>query len=55
MLVVLLAPYGVEKPQALLMAMILFSALVVMAAVGAGYQIFWTITAKKTDPPLNKP
>jgi len=46
-LVVLLAPYGVEKPQALLMSMILFSALVVMGVIGAGYQIFWTLTAKK--------
>ena len=53
-LVVLLAPYGVEKPQALLMSMILFSALIVMAVIGAGYQIFWTITAKKSSPPINK-
>jgi uncharacterized membrane protein YbhN (UPF0104 family) len=53
MLIVLLAPYGVEKPQALLMSMILFSALVVMAVIGAGYQIFWTVTAKKSNPPIN--
>jgi hypothetical protein len=53
MLVVLLAPYGVEKPQALLMAMILFSALIVMAVIGAGYQIFWTVTAKNSNPPIN--
>jgi uncharacterized membrane protein YbhN (UPF0104 family) len=53
MLVVLLAPYGVEKPQALLMSMILFSALIVMAVIGAGYQIFWTVTAKKSNPPIN--
>jgi glycosyltransferase 2 family protein len=53
MLVVLLAPYGVEKPQALLMSMILFSALIVMAVIGAGYQIFWTVTAKKSHPPIN--
>jgi len=53
MLVVLLAPYGVEKPQALLMSMILFSALIVMAVIGAGYQIFWSVTAKKSNPPLN--
>ncbi|MBW7991099.1 MAG: flippase-like domain-containing protein [Planctomycetes bacterium] len=50
MLIVLLAPYGVEKPQALLMSMILFSALIVMAVIGAGYQIFWTVTAKKSNP-----
>jgi len=53
MLVVLLAPYGVEKPQALLMSMILFSVLVFMAVIGAGYQIFWTVTAKKSNPPIN--
>jgi len=53
MLVVLLAPYGVEKPQALLMSMILFSALIVMAVIGAGYQIFWTVSAKKSSPPIN--
>jgi uncharacterized membrane protein YbhN (UPF0104 family) len=53
MMVVLLAPYGVEKPQALLMSMILFSALIVMALIGAGYQIFWTVTAKKSNPPIN--
>ncbi|MHC4532716.1 MAG: lysylphosphatidylglycerol synthase transmembrane domain-containing protein [Planctomycetota bacterium] len=53
MLVVLLAPYGVEKTQALLMSMILFSALIVMAAIGAGYQIFWTVAAKKSNPPIN--
>ncbi|MDT8303798.1 MAG: lysylphosphatidylglycerol synthase transmembrane domain-containing protein [Sedimentisphaerales bacterium] len=53
MLVVLLAPYGVEKPQALLMSMILFSALIVMAVIGAGYQIFWSVTAKKSHPPIN--
>jgi len=53
MLVVLLAPYGVEKPQALLMSMILFSSLIVMAAIGAGYQIFWTVAAKKSNPSIN--
>ncbi len=40
-LVGLLAIYGVDKSQALLMSMILFSALVVMAIIGAIYQIFW--------------
>ena len=53
MLILLLSPYGVEKPQALLMAMILFSALIVMAVIGAGYQIFWTVTAKNSNPPIN--
>ncbi len=49
MLVVLLAPYGVEKPQALLMSMILFSALIVMAIIGAIYQLSWTVTTKKSN------
>jgi uncharacterized membrane protein YbhN (UPF0104 family) len=53
MLVILLAPYGVEKPQALLMSMIWFSALIVMALIGAGYQIFWTVAAKKSSPTIN--
>jgi len=43
----LLALYGVDKSQALLMSMILFSALIVMAIIGVVYQLFWTITAKK--------
>jgi len=36
MLVVTLAPYGVDEPQALLMSMILFSVLIVMAAIPFG-------------------
>jgi len=47
-LVGLLGIYGVEKPQALLMSMILFSTVVLMAAIGAMYQLFWAIKAKKT-------
>ena len=47
-LVGLLALYGVEKSAALLMSMILFSTLVVMAAIGAMYQLSWAITAKKS-------
>ena len=53
MLVVTLAPYRVDEPQALLMSMILFSVLIVMALIGALYQIIWAVTAKKTSPPLN--
>jgi uncharacterized membrane protein YbhN (UPF0104 family) len=53
MLVVMLAPYGVEESQALLLSMILFSILIVTAMVGAGYQIAWAITSQKTKPPLN--
>ncbi len=47
-LVGLLAIYGVEKSQALLMSMILFSTVILMAAIGAIYQLSWTITTKKT-------
>jgi hypothetical protein len=50
-LVGLLALYGVEKPQALLMSMILFSAVIFMAVIGAIYQLFWNITAKRSNQP----
>lgn len=46
-LVGLLGIYGVEKSQAFLMSMILFSALVLMAIIGAMYQIFWAVSSKK--------
>ncbi|MFZ2147975.1 MAG: lysylphosphatidylglycerol synthase transmembrane domain-containing protein [Sedimentisphaerales bacterium] len=46
-LVGFLAIYGVAKPQALLMSMILFSALVFMAIIGAICQLFWVFTATK--------
>lgn len=46
-LVGLLALYGVEKPAALLMSMILFSAAVFMAIIGAMYQLCWAASAKK--------
>jgi len=47
-LVGFLGIYGVAKPQALLMSMILFSALVVMAVIGAIYQLFWAVIEKKS-------
>jgi len=47
-LVGFLTIYGVGKPAALLMSMILFSASVVMAVIGALYQISWTVISKKT-------
>ncbi len=53
-LVGLLGIYGVEKSQALLMSMILFSALVLMAIIGAMYQIFWAVSSKKTVPPQGR-
>ena len=46
-LVGFLAFYHVEKPAALLMAMILFSALVAMAIIGAIYQFSWAVIGKK--------
>jgi hypothetical protein len=42
-----LAVYGAAKPAAMLMSMILFSSLVFMAVVGAAYQLYWTLTARK--------
>ncbi len=48
-LVGFLAMYNVEKPAALLMSMILFSALVAMAMIGAIYQISWGVTGKKSN------
>jgi uncharacterized membrane protein YbhN (UPF0104 family) len=53
-LVGFLALYSVEKSAALLMSMILFSTLVVMAAIGAIYQISWAITAKKSAQNRNE-
>ena len=46
-LIGLLGIYGVEKSQALLMSMILFSALVFMAIIGAMYQMYWAVSSKK--------
>ncbi|KPJ65816.1 MAG: hypothetical protein AMJ43_09930 [Coxiella sp. DG_40] len=48
-LVGFLALYGVEKSPALLMSMILFSAIAVMAVIGAIYQLIWAVTAKKSN------
>ena len=46
-LVGILGIYGVEKSQALLMSMIIFSSLVFMAVIGAIYQISWALSSKK--------
>jgi len=46
-LVGFLGIYGVEKSSALLMSMILFSAVVFMAVIGAMYQIYWAVSSKK--------
>ncbi|MHC4432633.1 MAG: lysylphosphatidylglycerol synthase transmembrane domain-containing protein [Planctomycetota bacterium] len=48
-LVGFLAVYGVEKPAALLMSMILFSALIVMALIGSVFQLYWSVTARKEN------
>jgi uncharacterized membrane protein YbhN (UPF0104 family) len=46
-LVGILGIYGVEKSQALLMSMIIFSSLIFMAGIGATYQISWAVSSKK--------
>jgi hypothetical protein len=51
LLVSMLAVYGVNKPAALLMSMILFSRLVVMGVVGAMYQISWTLSERRGHQP----
>jgi uncharacterized membrane protein YbhN (UPF0104 family) len=48
-LVGFLAVYGVEKPAALLMSMILFSALIFMAVIGSAFQLYWSVTLRKED------
>jgi len=50
-LVQALAIYGVDASNALLMSMVIFSALILMAVIGAMYQLFWTAGAKKTAQP----
>lgn len=47
-LVGFLGIYGVAKSQALLMSMILFSTVILMAAIGAIYQFFWAVSKKKS-------
>ena len=49
-LVALLAGYGVSKPQALLMSMILFSSLIFMAGLGVLYQLAWALQSRKPAP-----
>lgn len=46
-LVGFLSFYGVEKSSALLMSMILFSATIFMAIIGAIYQICWAASSRK--------
>jgi glycosyltransferase 2 family protein len=54
-LVGILAIYGVEKSAAMLMSMVLFSALVFMAGIGTAYQVAWTLApqqpAQRPDNP----
>lgn len=52
-LVGFLTMYGVEQSAALLMSMILFSALILMAVIGAAYQLVWAVTA--TRPASQRP
>jgi hypothetical protein len=46
-LVGILGLYGIEKSQALLMSMIIFSSIVFMAVIGAVYQVSWAVSSKK--------
>jgi uncharacterized membrane protein YbhN (UPF0104 family) len=51
-LIEFLSLYGVEASAALLMSITIFSAAIVMAVIGAGFQIAWTFgakTAKRND------
>jgi len=48
-LVGFLALYGVETSPVLLMSMILFSSVIFMAVIGAIYQLYWAVTAKKPN------
>lgn len=54
LLVSMLSLYGVDKSAALLMSMILFSRLVVMALVGAAYQISWMAGKKNVGESQEK-
>jgi len=49
-----LAVYGVEKPAALLMSMILFSALAFMATIGSIFQLYWSVTLRKEDSAVGR-
>ncbi len=46
-----LAIYGVDASNALLMSLVIFSSLILMAVIGAIYQLFWTAGAKKSAQP----
>lgn len=48
LMVVLLSLYGVQKPAALLVSMVLFSALVFVALLGAAYQIAWSMQGQQS-------
>jgi uncharacterized membrane protein YbhN (UPF0104 family) len=50
-LVGLLAGYGVTRSAALLMSMILLSSLIFLAALGAVYQLLWTIQSRRSPRP----
>lgn len=50
-LIKFLAIYGVEAPAVLLMSMIIFSNIILMAVIGAIYQLRWAASEKKASPP----
>ncbi len=49
LLISFLSMYGVGKPAALLMSMVLFSALVFMAGIGAIFQLHWASAAATSN------
>ncbi len=46
-LVEFLALYGIEAPTAILLSMIVFSRTILLAAIGAAFQITWAIRSKR--------
>jgi hypothetical protein len=50
-LIEFLAIYGIEAPAVLLMSMIIFSTHIIMAAIGAGCQITWALSGKRSARP----
>jgi len=50
-LIEFLAIYGIEAPAVLLMSMIIFSTHIIMAAIGAGCQITWALSGKRSVRP----
>lgn len=54
-LIKFLALYDVEAPAVLLMSMIIFSNIILVAFIGAIYQLLWAMSAKKSAQPASEP